>query len=109
MALAVADQQGLKPPLSKSSVDCRLSTPFKTRPVNRQVDGLAGRLQGESILAGVANELRVDLVNAHSHQLILGGRLEADLAHRADVFGRDFVNAELHQLVDAHTGNAERL
>src|SRR5688572_33473402 len=107
MALAVANQQGLKPPLSKSSVDCRLSTPFKTRTMNCEIDGLAGRLQREPVFAGVTDELRVDFVNAHSHQLILGGRLEADLAHRADVFGRDFVNAELHELVDAHTGNAE--
>lgn len=72
MALAVADELGLTP-RSPNIGTQRLSTPSPTRPVNREIDGLTRRLQSESILARVADELRIDLVNPHPDKLILGG------------------------------------
>ena len=41
--------------------------------MDRKVDGLPWRLHGEPVLPGVPNELRIDLVDPHPHELILGG------------------------------------
>ena len=77
--------------------------------MNRQVDGFARRLHGQAVFAGMADEQRVHLVNAHAHQLIFRHRRETDVLHAADVFRRDLVDPELDQLIDAHPAEAERL
>ena len=75
--------------------------------MDRKIDGLPWRLQSQPVLAGVPNELRVNLVDSHPHDLILGGGLESQLPHLANVIGRDLVDAELHELVDAHAAESE--
>src|SRR5262245_16812379 len=62
-------------PPSGIQPDC-LAALAPARAVDGEVDGLSGRLQGQPVLAGVTDEQRVDLVDAHPHELILGDRLE---------------------------------